>query len=152
MNDEIIVVTESFKHGLSRPYDTDRPKERNPWDPQTHPKHYSYIKSIIDRVDSEPHRPVKYSEETKLEVYRLRDSGLTLRQIADETGVSKSTACLYLQKLKRQREAETRELILQSQSATVIRPGTTTAVETSYTVTQVDIGKIPTKKPTSSNA
>lgn len=152
MNDETIVVIEGFKHGLRRPYDPDYPDRRNPWDPNKNPKHYAYIQSIIDRVDSEPSRPIKYSEETKLEVYRLRDRGLTLRQIAEKTGVSKSTACLYLQKLKKQKDEETKKLLLQSQSATVTQPGTSTVIETSYTVTKVNVGKISPKGKTATGS
>lgn len=121
-----------------RPYEPDfnDPKIRNPWDPEKHPDHYAYIQSIIDRLEREDNRPPKYTHETKLEVYRLRDKGYTLRQIAETVGVSKSTACLYLQKRKKQRETK---------KAFVTQPGTNKQVETQYTISQVNVGKISPK-------
>jgi len=121
-----------------RPYEPDfnDEKRRNPWDPEKHPDHYAYIQSIIERVDRENHRPPKYTEETKLEVYRLRDNGYTLRQIAETLGVSKSTACLYLQKRRKLAEVK---------NAVVTQPGTNKKVETQYTVNQVNVGKISPK-------
>jgi len=129
---------------LMRAYETDARllreaglDDRNPWILKRHPHHYNYIQSIIDRVDRENIRPPKYTMETKLEVYRLRDEGYTLRQIADAVGVSKSTACLYIQKY-RKKQAET-------QTATVTQPGTTKVVETQYSVNEVNVGKIKSK-------
>jgi len=120
---------------VARPFEPDHPGRRNPWDPQLHPKNYNYVQSIIDLVDAEPSRPPKYSEETRLEVFRLRDAGYTLRQIADELGLSKSTACLYLQK-------RARELY----KAKIRQPGTDKLVETHYSIKEIYIGKIePTK-------
>lgn len=124
---------------LVRPYEPDYPGRRNPWNPKLHPDNYSYIQTIIERVDYELVRPPKYSEEVKLEVYKLRDQGLTLRQIADEVGVSKSTACLYIQKYKKQQAAR---------KATVVQPGTNKTVETQYLLNEVNVGKI---KPKTSN-
>ena len=96
-------LIKSTRNGVSkhvRPYEPDfnDSEIRNPWDAEKHPDHYRYIQSIIERLDRENIRPPKYTHETKLEVYRLRDKGFTLRQIAETVGVSKSTACLYLQK------------------------------------------------------
>lgn len=118
-----------------RPFEPDHPGMRNPWDKKYHPANYYYIQRIIDRVDAEDIRPPKYSEETKLQVYRLRDAGLTLRQIAETVGVSKSTACLYIQKYRK----------TQTQTAAVKQPGTNKVVETEYTLSEVNVGKI---KPT----
>lgn len=127
-----------------RPYETDAADleargidTRNPWDPKKHPEHYAYIQSIIERLDREEVRQPKYTHETKLEVYRLRDKGYTLRQIAEEVGVSKSTACLYIQK---------RDAALQT--AQVTQPGTDKVIETQYSVNEVNVGKI---KPKTSN-
>jgi len=118
----------------ARPFEPDFPRARNPWDARRHPKQYAYIQSIIKQVDSDISRPPKYSEEIKLEVYRLRDAGLTLRQIADTTKISKSTACLYLQKRLAQ---------------TVTRPGTKDQIEVSYTLNEINLGKInPSAKGT----
>lgn len=117
----------------SRPFEPDFPGRRNPWDRIKHPTNYYYIQSIIDRVDSEDIRPPKYSEDTKLQVYRLRDRGYTLRQIAEEVGVSKSTACLYIQKYKKQSE---------TQKVAIKRPGTNKTVETEYSLNEVNLGKI----------
>jgi len=126
--------------GLRRPYEPDYPGERNPWDAQMHPIHYDYIQGLIEKIDSDPCRPPKYSDETKLEVFRLRDNGKTLRQIAEKVKVSKSTACLYLQN----RDA-IEEAILNSRSATVQQPGTNKVIETQYTMQKVNVGKIKTK-------
>jgi len=146
MKDEIIVA-EGFKHGLKRPYEPDYPEKRNPWDPKRNPTHYAYIQSIINIVDAEPSKAIKYPEETKLEVYKLRDMGFTLRQIAEETGISKSTACLYLQKLNTKSEQEKQAILDKSYSATVTQPGTNRTIETQYTVKKVDVGNISVKKP-----
>ena len=112
-----------------RPFEPDFPRARNPWDAKRHPKQYAYIQSIIKQVDADVSRPPKYSDEIKLEVYRLRDAGLTLRQIAETTKISKSTACLYLQKRP-------------SAQTIVTRPGTRDQVEVSYTLSEVNLGKI----------
>ena len=121
-----------------RPYEPDfnDPEIRNPWDAERHPDHYKYIQSIIERLDRENIRPPKCTHATKLEVYRLRDKGFTLRQIAETVGVSKSTACLYLQKRKKQ--AATRKAI-------VTQPGTNKKIETQYTLNEVNVGKISPK-------
>lgn len=119
-----------------RPFEPDHPGQRNPWSRAKHPTNYWYIQRIIDRVDSEDIRPPKYSEETKLQVYRLRDQGYTLRQIADAVGVSKSTACLYIQKYRKMSEP---------QKIAIKQPGTNKVVETEYLVAEVNIGKIQTK-------
>ncbi len=143
-------MSSKYRNGadLVRAYDTDAAdlreaglNDRNPWMENRHPDHYTYIQSIIDRVDRENHRPPKYSQETKLEVYRLRDEGYTLRQIAEEVGVSKSTACLYIQKHRRNQA----EVLI----AQVTQPGTTKVVETQYSVNEVNVGKI---KPKTSNS
>lgn len=143
-------MSSKYRNGvdLVRAYETDAAELlaagleiRNPWIRKRHPDHHEYIQSIIDRVDRENHRPPKYSYETKLEVYRLRDEGYTLRQIAEEVGVSKSTACLYIQKY-RKKQAET-------QIARVTQPGTTKVIETQYSVNEVNIGKI---KPVTLNS
>ena len=123
--------------GLSRPYEPDFPGKRNPWDPNKHPFHYQYIQGIIDTVDSEPNRPPKYSDEVKLEVFRLRDTGLTLRQIAEETGISKSTACLYLQNRDNYK--------LESNPVVVKQPGTSNVIKTSYRMQEINVGKISPK-------
>lgn len=134
-------MNEGYRNGveLVRPYEPDYPGKRNPWDVRKHPENHAYVKSIIERVDAELVRPPKYSDDIKLEVYRLRDQGLTLRQIADEVGVSKSTACLYIQKYRKQQEAV---------CATITQPGTNRVVETRYSLNEVNIGKI---KPKTSN-
>ena len=141
-------MSNRYRNGadLVRPYETDAASlreagldDRNPWDPQKNPDHYKYIQSIIERLDRENIRPPKYTYETRLEVYRLRDKGYTLRQIADEVGVSKSTACLYIQKKKRLEETQT---------AQVTQPGTTKVVETQYSVNEVNVGKITPKTST----
>ncbi len=119
-----------------RPYEPDFPGERNPWNQKVHPENYNYVQTIIDRVDAEMIRPPKYSDETKLEVYRLRDQGFTLRQIADKVGVSKSTACLYIQKYKKYQDTI---------KATVVQPGTNNVIETHYSLNEVNIGKIKSK-------
>jgi len=121
-----------------RPYEPDfnDPLIRNPWDPEKHPEHHSYIQSIIERLEKENIRPPKYTNETKLEVYRLRDEGHTLRQIAETVGVSKSTACLYLQ--KRKKLAATKKVV-------VTQPGTNNKIETQYTLNEVNVGKISPK-------
>lgn len=126
--------------GLRRLYDTDYPGRRNPWDPHKHPDHYNYIQGLIERIDADPCRPPKYSDETKLEVFRLRDDGKTLRQIAEKVKVSKSTACLYLQNRDALEAA-----ILNSRSAKLLQPGTDKVIETQYTLQKVNVGKIKTK-------
>lgn len=123
---------------LVRPYEPDYPGRRNPWDKKKHPENYAYVQAIIEKVDSELVRPPKYSDETKMKVYQLRDQGLTLRQIAETVGVSKSTACLYIQKHKEQAPTQT---------TTVVQPGTTKVVETQYSLNEVFVGKIESKKP-----
>jgi len=115
------------------PPQTDFPGKRNPWDKDIHPTNYEYIQSIIDYVDTKLKRPKKYSEAVKLEVYRLRDMGRTLRQIADEVGVSKSTACLYCQKKP-------------SIKVEVSQPGTDNVVSTEYNIKEVELGTIEPKK------
>jgi Helix-turn-helix domain of resolvase len=141
-------MSSKYRNGadLVRPYETDAAElraagldDRNPWIVERHPEHHAYIQSIIDRLDRENVRPPKYTYETRLEVYRLRDKGYTLRQIADEVGVSKSTACLYIQKKKKLEEIRT---------AQVTQPGTTKVVETQYLVSEVNIGKIAPKTST----
>ena len=117
---------------ISRPFEPDYPGQRNPWDRIRHPDNYWYIQRIIDRVDAEDIRPPKYSEETKLQVYSLRDKGYTLRQIAEAVGVSKSTACLYIQKQKKQ----------DTQKIAIKQPGTTKMVEAEYSLSEVKLGKI----------
>ena len=126
-----------------RPYEPDYPGKRNPWNSKLHPDNFSYIQTIINRVDTEMVRPPKYSDETRLEVYKLRDQGYTLRQIADVVGVSKSTACLYIQKYKRQQAAL---------KAMVTQPGTAKMVETSYSLNEINVGKIKSKTPKTSNS
>jgi len=133
MNSELEIDLSTLPE--SRPFEPDLPGQRNPWDRSRHPTNYFYVQKIIDRVDAENIRPPKYSEETKLQVYRLRDQGYTLRQIAETVGVSKSTACLYIQKY---RKAET-------QKVAVKQPGTNKVIETEYSMNEVNIGKI---KPT----
>lgn len=123
----------------ARPFEPDFPGQRNPWDRSRHPDNYWYIQRIIDRVDAEDIRPPKYSDETKLQVYRLRDKGYTLRQIADAVGVSKSTACLYIQKYRKMTE---------TQKIAIKQPGTNKVVETEYSLNEVKLGKI---KPKDSN-
>jgi transposase-like protein len=118
----------------ARPFEPDYPGQRNPWDRVRHPTNYWYIQRIIERVDAEDCRPPKYSEETKLQVYSLRDQGYTLRQIAEAVGVSKSTACLYIQKLKKQ----------ETQKVAVKQPGTDKVVESVYSLNEVKLGKIST--------
>ena len=125
---------------ISRPFEPDYPGQRNPWDRVRHPENYWYIQRIIDRVDTEEVRPPKYSEETKLQVYQLRDKGYTLRQIAEAVGVSKSTACLYIQKLKKQ----------EIQKVEVKQPGTNKVIHAEYSLNEVNLGKIApikAKKP-----
>jgi len=114
------------------PPQTDFPGQRNPWSRDIHPTNYEYIQSIIDYVDTNLVRPKKYSEAVKLEVYRLRDMGRTLRQIADEVGVSKSTACLYCQKKP-------------TMLAEVTQPGTTKVVSTEYNIQEIELGTIEPK-------
>lgn len=116
-----------------RAFEPDFPQSRNPWDKNKHPENYEYIQSIIRKVDTELTGPPKYPEETKLEVYRLREQGYTLREIAQQTGVSKSTACLYLQN----RQKTNKTLVKQ--------PGTTKVVEAEYTINSVNVGKIQPK-------
>lgn len=138
-------MSSRYRNGveLVRPYEPDYPGNRNPWNPQVHPENYSYVQTIIDRVDTEMVRPPKYSDETRLEVYRLRDQGYTLRQIADVVGVSKSTACLYIQKYKKQQAAL---------KAMVTQPGTNKVIETSYSINEINVGKIKSKTPKTSNS
>jgi len=119
-----------------RHFEPDYPGSRNPWDSVKHPENYEYIQNIIEHVDKHIIRPPKYTEETKLEVYRLRDQGYTLRQIADTVGVSKITACLYIQKKRK----------LDIQRAMVKQPGTDKLVEAEYSVNTVNIGKISPKR------
>jgi hypothetical protein len=135
----------TYRNGveLVRPYEPDYPGRRNPWDPKEHPENYNYVQTIIERVDTEMVRPPKYSNETRLEVYRLRDEGFTLRQIADVVGVSKSTACLYIQKYRKQQAAL---------KATVQQPGTSKVVETSYSLNEINVGKIKSIAPKTSNS
>lgn len=121
---------------IARPFEPDHPGQRNPWNRSRHPTNYWYIQRIIDKVDSEDNRPPKYSEETKLQVYRLRDQGYTLRQIADAVGVSKSTACLYIQKYRKMSE---------TQKIAIKQPGTNKVIETEYSLNEINIGKIQTK-------
>lgn len=121
-----------------RAFEPDFPGRRNPWDKRKHPENFEYVQAIIERVDAETVRPPKYSEETKLKVYQLRDQGLTLRQIAETVGVSKSTACLYIQKYKEQ--------TAQPQTATVVQPGTTKSKEIEYILNEVSLGKIESKE------
>lgn len=116
-----------------RPYEPDFPGKRNPWDQILHPENFRYVQAIIEKVDSEMTRPPKYSEETRLEVYKLRDQGLTLRQIADKVGVSKSTACLYLQKYRREQEV------------LVTQPGTNRVREAIVSLNEINVGKIKAK-------
>jgi hypothetical protein len=120
-------------------YEPDYPGERNPWNRAKHPENYNYIQMIINRVDTELVRPPKYSDETKLEVYKLRDEGYTLREIANKVGVSKSTACLYIQKYRKQ----------QAQTAAVVQPGTSKVIQAHYSVSEINVGKIT---PKTSNA
>ena len=145
-------MSSRYRNGVEfvRPYDTDAAMllaqgkdNRNPWCPERHPDHYKYIQGIIDRIDRENIRPPKYGMETKLEVYRLRDQGLTLRQIADTVGVSKSTACLYIQKYRKQ-QAEAAQKVM------VTQPGTENHVETEYRLNEVHVGKIKSKSSKSS--
>lgn len=103
-----------------RAFEPDRPKERNPWDLVKHPKQHRYIESIINKVDHDLPKPPKYSDSIKLQVFKLRDAGLTYRQIADEVKTSKSTVCLYLQN----------------------REKLETKLKKNYTVSEVDLGKI----------
>jgi len=116
----------------SRAFEPDFPGRRNPWCPNKHPKQHYYINSIIQKVDAEQRRPPKYGDDVRLEVIRLRDMGYTLRQIADTAKVSKSTACLYLKK-----EGAKKTLVKQ--------PGSAKVVETSYSLQEVDVGKITIK-------
>ena len=119
---------------FNAPAQTDFPGQRNPWDRAVHPTNYEYIQSIIEYVDTKLVKPKKYSEAVKLEVYRLRDMGRTLRQIAEEVGVSKSTACLYCQKKKA------------TLTASVTQPGTDRVIESKYSITEVELGKLESKK------
>ena len=64
-------------------------------------------------------------------MYSLRDQGYTLRQIAEAVGVSKSTACLYIQKQKKD-----------TQKVSIKQPGTAKTVETEYSINEVNLGKI----------
>lgn len=114
----------------TRPFEPDFPGQRNPWDSNRHPKNHNYINSIIEKVDAENARPVKYPDEIKKRVFELRSKGYTLRQIADEVKVSKSTCCLYLQKRAK---------------AQVRQPGTDNVVIADYSLREVDIGKIQAK-------
>lgn len=116
----------------TRPFEPDFPGKRNPWDKDRHPKNYNYVESLIQKVDAEFTRPVKYPEEVKHKVYELRAKGYTLRQIAEEVKVSKSTCCLYLQKQKK--------------TVKVRQPGTSNVVTTDYSLREVDLGKIPSKE------
>jgi len=123
-----------MQHGMEnevKPFDLDYPGKRNPWNIDKHPENYSYIASIISTVDANMARPPKYTKETKLEVFKLRDEGYTLRQIADAVGVSKSTACLW-----------TRSRMRPTKKVLVKQPGTTKVVATEYSLTEINIGKI----------
>lgn len=122
---------------LVRPYEPDFPGERNPWCKAKHPENHAYVQAIIERVDREIVRPVKYPDEVKLQVVQLKDQGLTLRQIADKVGVSKSTACLYYQKHKKK--------LAEAQAAQVVQPGTNNVVNTQYSLSEVNLGKIEPK-------
>lgn len=122
---------------LVRPFEPDFPGRRNPWDKEKHPENHAYVQAIIERVDREIVRPPKYSDEVKMRVVRLKDEGLTLRQIADKVGVSKSTACLYIQKYKKK--------MAERQTAKVTQPGTTKTINTEYSLNEVNIGKIKPK-------
>jgi hypothetical protein len=120
----------------NRPFEPDFPGKRNPWDKIKHPFNYYYIQSIIERVDSENNRPPKYDESKRQEVYRLFAKGLTLRQISEATGVSKSTACLWTQQY--------RETVA-SVTALVTQPGTDKVISTEYSLNEVNLGKLKTK-------
>jgi len=123
-----------MQHGTEKqvkPFELDYPGQRNPWSRDKHPENYSYIASIIRKVDANMARPPKYTKETKLEVFKLRDEGYTLRQIADAVGVSKSTACLWT----RSRKSLTKKVLVK-------QPGTTRVVATEYSLTEIKIGKI----------
>jgi hypothetical protein len=65
-----------------------------------------------------------------------------LRQIAETVGVSKSTACLYIQKNNR-KLAEQRN----TTRVRVKQPGTNKVVETEYSVNEVNVGNIIPKLP-----
>jgi len=119
-----------------RPFEPDFPGKRNPWDKAKHPFNYYYIQAIIDQVDSENNRPPKYDEGKRREVYGLFARGMTLRQISEETGVSKSTACLWTQQY--------RELI-ESKTALVKQPGTDKVISTEYTMNEIQLGRIQPK-------
>lgn len=118
-----------------RPFEPDHPGKRNPWDKSRHPFNYYYIQAIIERVDAENNRPPKYDEDKRQEVYRLFAKGMTLRQISEETGVSKSTACLWTQQY---RETE-------SVTALVTQPGTNKVISTEYTLNEINLGKLKPK-------
>lgn len=119
-----------------RAFEPDYPTARNPWDAIRHPEQHAYVAGIIERVDKEEIKQPKYTEETREEIFRLRDAGLTLREIADIVKVSKSTACLYLQNRNKTNKRKTAK-------TTVTQPGTTNIVQTVFTISEVDIGKIP---------
>ena len=120
----------------NRPFEPDLPGKRNPWDRSRHPYNFQYIQRIIDRVDAENNRPPKYDVSKRQEVYRLFAKGMTLRQISEETGVSKSTACLWTQQYR-----ET----VESVTALVTQPGTDTIIATEYTLNEVSLGKLKPK-------
>ena len=120
----------------NRPFEPDYPGKRNPWDKNKHPFNYHYIQSIIERVDAENNRPPKYDDSKRQEVYRLFAKGMTLRQISEETGVSKSTACLWTQQY---RDA------VESAVAFVTQPGTNNVISTEYTLNEVSLGKLKPK-------
>lgn len=120
----------------NRPFEPDYPGKRNPWDKTKHPFNYNYIQSIIERVDAENNRPPKYDDSKRQEVYRLFARGMTLRQISEETGVSKSTACLWTQQYRD---------VVESAIAYVTQPGTDNVISTEYTLNEVNLGKLKPK-------
>lgn len=129
-------VLEKFIDGEVFDLTPDYPNDRNPWDPNKHPKNYNYIQSLIEEVDADDSRPPKYGNHVKLEVFKLRDKGKTLREIAEVVGVSKSTACLYMKNRKK----------IEAKIAKVRQPGTENIVETRYSVEEVNVGRLQAKK------
>ena len=120
----------------NRPFEPDYPGKRNPWSQTRHPYNFQYIQRIIERVDAENNRPPKYDDSKRQEVYKLFAKGMTLRQISEETGVSKSTACLWTQQYR-----ET----IESVTALVTQPGTDNIIATEYTLNEVSLGKLKPK-------
>jgi hypothetical protein len=108
------------------------PANRNPWDPRRHPRNHRYIANLIKKVDKLNIRPAKYPPEVRAEVYRLRDKGLTLREIATKVKISKSTACLYLQNRKS----------IPKTTFEISQPGSSKIVERDVTIREVSLGKI----------